>query len=247
MPTAHERLLLASIHDVSPRFESEVDELRDLLAPHVGERIAMLVVPNHWGDAPIVPGSAFARRLRSWADAGVEMFLHGYFHRDQSRPRGPADKLRARFMTAGEGEFLSLSREQSESRIHEGRSLLEDVIGRHIDGFVAPAWLYSEGARAALEHCAIPIAEDHLRVWSPAKRVELAHGPVITWASRTRLRLASSLLAAGALRRAPIQVLRIGVHPPDCRHPALVRSIGKTFQTAARSRRVAGYSDLLAA
>jgi hypothetical protein len=175
------------------------------------------------------------------------MFLHGYFHRDQSRPRGPADKLRARFMTASEGEFLSLSREQSESRIHEGRSLLEDVIGRRIDGFVAPAWLYSEGARAALEHCAIPIAEDHVRVWSPATRAELAHGPVITWASRTRLRLASSLLAAGALRHAPIKILRIGVHPPDCGHLALVGSIRKTFRTAARNRRVAAYSDLLAA
>ena len=219
----------------------------DLLAPHVGTRLAMLVVPNHWSDAPIVPQSPFARRLRGWADEGVEMFLHGYFHRDQTRPRRPSDKLRARFMTASEGEFLSLSREQSESRIHEGRSLLEDVIGRRIDGFVAPAWLYSEGARAALQHCAIPIAEDHLSVWSPAMGAELARGPVITWASRTRLRLASSLVAAGALRQAPIKVLRIGVHPPDCRHPALVGSIRQTFKTAARTRRVAAYSDLLAA
>lgn len=244
---AYERLLLSSIHDVSPRFESEVDHLMDLLAPHVGKRIAMLVVPNHWGDAPIIPKSPFAKRLRGWADAGVEMFLHGYFHRDQTRPRGAGDKLRARFMTTGEGEFLSLTREQAEARVHEGRALLEDVIGRRIDGFVAPAWLYSEGTRAALEHCAIPIAEDHLRVWSPARRTELAHGPVITWASRTRLRLASSLLAAAALRRAPIQVLRVGVHPPDCGHPALVRSIRKTFETATKDRRVAAYSDLLAA
>ncbi|HYX47807.1 MAG TPA: DUF2334 domain-containing protein [Sphingomicrobium sp.] len=247
MPTSRERLLLASIHDVSPRFESEVDELVDLLAPYVGQRIAMLVVPNHWGDAPIQPRSPFASRLRGWADAGVEMFLHGYFHRDSSRTRGAADRFRARFMTAGEGEFLSLSREQAEARIHEGRALLEDVIGRRIDGFVAPAWLYGDGARAALEHCAIPIAEDHLHVWSPAKGGQLANGPVITWASRTRLRLASSLVAAAALRRAPIEVLRIGVHPPDCRHPPLVRSIRKTFRAAARSRRVAAYSDLLAA
>src|ERR1044071_7050752 len=105
------RLLLASIHDVSPRFESEVDRLTGLLALHVGNRIAMLVVPNHWGDAPIVPGSPFAARLRSWADAGMEMFLHGYFHRDQARHERTADRLRAGFMTAGEGEFLGLSRE----------------------------------------------------------------------------------------------------------------------------------------
>ena len=246
MSTARNRLLLASIHDVSPRFESEVDQLIDLLAPHVDERLAMLVVPNHWGDAPIVPGSAFASRLRGWADNGVEIFLHGFFHRDQSGHQSQGDRLKARFMTAGEGEFLSLSLKDASSRIAEGRSLLEDVIGRQIDGFIAPAWLYGEGARQALVDCKIRIAEDHLSVWSPARGTKLASGPVITWASRTRLRLASSLFAAAALRHAPIDTLRIGVHPPDCRHPSLVRSIERTFRKAAEGRRVARYADLLA-
>src|SRR6476646_3707590 len=111
------RLLLASIHDVSPPFESEVDRLLDLLAPHVGKRLAMLVVPNHWGDAPIIPGSPFATRLRSWADDGVEMFLHGFTHRDDSRHGDPAARARARFMTAGEGEFLGLGDAAAAARI----------------------------------------------------------------------------------------------------------------------------------
>ncbi|HEY4070505.1 MAG TPA: polysaccharide deacetylase family protein [Sphingomicrobium sp.] len=241
-----EQLLLASIHDVSPRFESEVDQLLDLLRPRVGNRIAMLVVPNHWGEAPIRPGSPFAARLRRWAERGHEIFLHGYFHRDRSDHAAATDRLRARFMTAGEGEFLGLSRAEARALIIDGRASLEDSIGRPIDGFVAPAWLYSEGARLALSDCGIAIAEDHLRVWSPISGAELARGPVITWASRTRLRLISSIAAAAALRRAPLDVLRVGMHPPDCSHPALVRSIDRTFQ-AARHRRVAGYSDLLAA
>ena len=241
-----ERLLLASIHDVSPRSEAEVDRLLALLAPQIGERVAMFVVPNYWGEAPIVPGSPFASRLRQWADAGIEMFLHGYFHQDQAR-HGGADRLRARFMTAGEGEFLGLSQSAASVRIAEGRALLEDVIGRRIDGFVAPAWLYGEGALAALADCGIPIAEDHLHVWSPATGARLARGPVITWASRTPARLASSLVAAAALRNAPPRVLRIGVHPPDCRHPKLVRSIQKTFGKAVKSHRPAGYADLLPA
>ena len=63
----------------------------------------------------------------------------------------------------------------------------------------------------------------------PPNDRNLARGPVITWASRTRARLASSLAAAAALRRLPVPVLRVGVHPPDCRHPALVRSIETTL------------------
>jgi hypothetical protein len=207
----------------------------------------MLVVPNHWGDAPIIAGSPFATRLRQWADEGAEIFLHGFYHRDTGGHAAATDRLRARLMTAGEGEFLGLSRKEAASRIVEGRTLLEDVIGRPIDGFVAPAWLYGRGALDALQEANVPIAEDHMRVWSPATDKQLARGPVITWASRTRIRLLSSLAAAAALRRAPLDVLRIGVHPPDICHPALVRSIEKTFAVAARRRQAARYSDLLAA
>lgn len=241
------RLVLASIHDVSPRFEGEVDRLIDLLRVHVGTRMAMLVVPNHWGDAPILPGSPFATRLRDWAANGIEMFLHGFYHRDDAGHAGTGDRLRARFMTAGEGEFLGLSREQAADRLLTGRELVEGVIGRSIDGFIAPAWLYGRGALEALHDAKIPLAEDHLSVWSPATGDRLASGPVITWASRTRLRLLSSLAAAAALRHAPLEVLRIGVHPPDIRHQALVRSIDKTFKSAASTRRVGRYSDLLPA
>ena len=244
---ASSHLLLASIHDVSPRFEGEIDRLLDLLNPHVDGRLALLVVPNHWGDAPIVPGSRFATRLRGLAEDGFEMFLHGLYHRDDARHEAATTRLRAGLMTAGEGEFLGLSRAEASARIASGRTLLEDVIGRRIDGFVAPAWLYGRGTLEALEDAAVPIAEDHFRVWSPASGRQLARAPVITWASRTRIRLASSLAAAAALRHAPLEVLRIGVHPPDVGHPAIVRSIGKTFTSAARRRRPARYSDLLAA
>lgn len=247
MSRSSSRLLLASIHDVSPRFEGEVDGLLAVLDAHVGNRVAMLVVPNHWGDAPIVRGSPFATRLRAWASDGVEMFLHGFYHRDGGSHVAARDRFRAKFMTASEGEFLGLTRAQAADRIRDGRHLIEDVIGRPIDGFVAPAWLYGEGAREALQEAGVPLAEDHFRVWSPATGEKLASGPVITWASRTRTRLASSLLAAAALRHAPLEVLRVGVHPPDIRHPSLVRSIDRTFRAAAAKRRPARYSDLLAA
>lgn len=240
-------LLLASIHDVSPRFENEVDRLLGLLRPHVGSRVAMLVVPNHWGSAPIVPGSPFARRLRDWADEGIEIFLHGFTHRDDSRHQEAGQRLRAKMMTASEGEFLGLSRSEAKRRIVDGRDLLEEVIGRTIDGFIAPAWLYGQGSLEALADCNIRVAEDHLRVWSPLTGQKLAGGPVITWASRTPARLASSLAAAAVLRNVPMRALRVGVHPPDINHPSLVRSIDRTMMLAAANRSASRYSDLLAA
>ena len=150
-------------------------------------------------------------------------------------------------MTANEGEFLGLSESAAAARILEGSSLIEELIGRPLDGFVAPAWLYGSGAMEALARSPLPIAEDHWRVWQPSTGKTLASGPVITWASRTRLRLASSLLAAAVLRHVPIDVLRIGVHPPDCKHPRLVVSIEKSLQSALKSRRAGHYSELLPA
>jgi hypothetical protein len=244
MPAPRKRLLLASIHDVSPRFEREVDHLAAELEPFVGTCFAMLVVPDHWGTAPIEPGSPFASRLRSWADNGVEIFLHGFYHRDRRRHRG-LNRLRARFMTDHEGEFLGLSHSEAARRIANGRALIEDIIGRPVAGFVAPAWLYGPGAHAALAESGIAIAEDHMTVWSPRDDRRLASGPVITWASRTPLRLASSIAAAGVLgRMAPQHALRIGVHPGDCRSPAILKSIRSTLARTARNRRPAHYSEL---
>jgi hypothetical protein len=75
----------------------------------------------------------------------------------------------------------------------------------------------------------------------------LARGPVITWASRTRLRLLSSLAAAAALRRLPIAAARVGLHPPDCRHPMIMRSIEATLRALGSARRPGRYSDLVEA
>ncbi len=236
--------LLASIHDVSPRFEGEIDRLLDHLAPHVGRRVAMLVVPDHWSNAPITP--AFVARLRGWSDEGIEMFVHGWTHRDDSRHTGTAAGFKARHMTAGEGEFLGLDRVEALRRMQRGKALIEDVTGRPAAGFIAPAWLYSDGARAALIEAGFALAEDHARVWRPGGAV-VARGPVITWASRTRMRQWSSLMAAAVLRHAlqPARHVRIAVHPGDTGVPPLLGSITATF-AAFRRHRPARYADLLA-
>lgn len=242
------RRLLVSIHDVGPRFEREVEMLRDQLQFYVPlSRVAMLVVPDHWGEAPLVAGSRFARRLREWAATGAEVFAHGWFHRDTSAHAGRAARLKARHMTAGEGEFLGLDLGDSRKRMRDGKALIEDVIGRPVAGFIAPAWLYGDGARQALAESDFALAEDHWRVWQPATDRTLCKGPVITWASRSRARIASSLLAARVLppvlRAAP--VVRVAVHPGDTRVPALMASIARTLDTLGATRTAARYADLL--
>ena len=110
--------LLASIHDVSPRFEGAVDALFDRLSGHLGgPRLAMLVIPDHWNSAPIAAGTPFATRLRDWADMGIEMFVHGWSHKDDMAHSDPRIALKAKHMTAGEGEFVGLDRAEAIERL----------------------------------------------------------------------------------------------------------------------------------
>jgi len=242
-----ERRLLLSIHDVGPRFEGAVDRLRDHLGRHADQsKIAMLVVPNHWGEAPIIAGSRFAGRLRDWAGQGSEIFVHGWFHRDACRHDTRLARAKARHMTAGEGEFLGLDRRTAREVMLRGKALIEDITGRKVAGFVAPAWLYGPGARDALADCGFALAEDHWKVWQPASGRVLSRSPVLTWASRSRMRIASSLLTARLLppALAVARVARVGVHPGDVEVPALMASIDRAVRQLARSHRVARYADL---
>lgn len=220
------------------------------LTRHVEARhLAMLVVPDHWGASPLRPGDDFAKRLRHWSDMGISMFAHGWFHKDMAEHRRVADRFKARHMTAGEGEFLALDRAVAAQRMGDARDLIQSITGRPVAGFVAPAWLYGPGALDALAACGFALAEDHLKIWQPRTGRIVARGPVITWASRSPARIASSLLVARLLppilRHAP--VARVAVHPGDAHIPRLLASIDDVLTRLGRSHKAASYGDLLVA
>ncbi|MEJ7933889.1 polysaccharide deacetylase family protein [Sphingobium sp. AN558] len=241
------RHLLLSIHDVGPRFEREVDLLLERVTRHVApDRLAMLVVPDHWGLYPLTPGTPFAARLRQWSDMGISLFAHGWFHKDMAAHQGMLARFKARHMTAGEGEFLGLDESTALMRMIASRDLIQNISGRAVSGFVAPAWLYGAGAMAALSRSGFALAEDHMKVWHPASGRVLARGPVITWASRSPARIASSLIAARILpmllRYAP--VVRVAVHPGDVTMSDLLISIDDTLRLLCRTHVPARYDDL---
>ncbi len=236
--------LFASIHDVSPRFESEVDALYDRLTGLLGSpRMAMLVVPDFEDAAPLSTNRAFAAKLQRWAAAGVEMFLHGWCHRDDAAKRGFMQK----HMTAGAGEFAQLTRHEAARRLDEGRRVVEDATGQPVAGFIAPAWLYSRGAVEAIGDAGFALAEDHFKVWRPTTGAVVARGPVITWASRSPGRIRSSLMVAAAARALPraLTNARIAVHPGDTTVPALLDSIDATYARFVETHSPSRYADLL--
>lgn len=246
-PRLGPRSLLVAIHDVAPGSLEDVCFLRGRLSRYVPRgRIAMLVIPDRWGQDRVRADTGFARRLRAWSEEGAEIFVHGWSHRDETRHVGVRSRLKAGLLTAHEGEFLGLARAEAARRMADGRALIEDLTGRRVAGFIAPAWLYGPGALAAAADLDFPLCEDHFRVWRPRGNEILCRGPVICWASRSVARAALSRAAAFSLRlmASGTRVVRIAVHPGDVRVPGIVRSIDRTVHHLTRERRVIRYGDL---
>lgn len=174
------------------------------------------------------------------------MFVHGWFHKDTAAHQGLA-AIKARHMTASEGEFLGLDPAEAAHRMNAGHALIEEITGRAAAGFIAPTWLYGEGAMAALKESTFALTEDHMKVWVPQTGAVLARGPVVTWASRSGPRTASSLAFAALARQVlhPLPTVRVAVHPGDVTKPAILASIEATLCRFAGRRQAGRYAQLL--
>ena len=241
------RRLLASIHDVTPYHLDRLERLVPLIEEVVGKgNFALLVVPDFHRAGRLDHNTEFARRLRGWADDGCDIFLHGFTHLDDSKHNSIGASLKARKLTAGEGEFLGLSYYDASRKLIDGRRMVEDIIGRPVTGFIAPAWLYSTDTVRAIAHQGFTLCEDHFRVWNPQDAKVHARGPVVTYASRSPSRLLSSLLwsriATVVLSRA--NVVRFAVHPNDVDAPELVAEISRALRAFGRSHVPSSYRRL---
>lgn len=242
--------VIICLHDVSPRHDERIRAIHAFLSElGVGAAYSMLLVPDFWASAPLGGHAGFTRWLRARSDQGIEMVLHGFYHRDTTQHASALAAWKARTYTASEGEFFGLSEEEAGRRIDDGQQVLREVIGAPAEGFVAPAWLYSDGARAALASRGFLWAENHGTVWSPRTGRTLLRGPVVSYASRDLQRIVGSHLwsrtATIILRGQP--VVRFALHPHDFDVPSLRAEIERALRNFLHYRKPLLYRDLVAA
>jgi predicted deacetylase len=220
-----------SLHDVSPAWTEEI-ELALSYCAEVGAKPALLVVPNFHGEWPIEAHPAFCARMRELQAKGHEVFLHGFFHRSRpaagdgrdGRPRGLRWHFAQKVVSAGEAEFGDVSRDEANERLDRGERALRHA-GLAIDGFVAPAWAMPDWLVPMLGARGYRFAEDHLRIYDPARSV-VKPSVVLNYASRTRLRMLSTVAWCRAAKHArALFPARIAIHPGDMKVPLLRREL----------------------
>ena len=206
--------LLIALHDVTPAFEPE---LRALWVMCAEQNIvpALFVVPNWHGDWPLEDHGRFVSWLRARAREGSDVFLHGERHDEIGTRRRWHDHLRAFGRTDSEGEFLALDRDETRRRITRGAERLRDI-GLQPIGFVAPAWLWSDGTRGTVGELGFSLSEDERAIYLHRRGIGLA-SPLIRWSARTSVRALASTAVARAMTwwHRHNWLVRIALHPSD--------------------------------
>jgi len=209
--------LLLVLHDVAPPtwadylgFVEAVDTL--------GVPITWLVVPDFHQHNDLDAYPEFRQMLTRRVARGDELVLHGYYHCDEGpTPDNPRDWFMRRIYTH-EGEFYSLSRDAALARLRRGIQVFERY-NWPLEGFVAPAWLMSEGTRQALRELPLRYTSgpQHLYRLPDFTAIE---APGLVWSARSAWRRGASRLVSDykkqRWRQAP--VIRLGLHPVDMQH-----------------------------
>lgn len=220
------RALVVSLHDVSPQTRAECAEILRELAELGVPKCSLLVIPNHHGRGHFLADAECAAWLRARAAAGHELVMHGYYHQ---RPRRGGEsvgaKLTTRIYTADEGEFFDLDRATAAALVSKARADFRQL-GVEPAGFIAPAWLLSGEAEAALRELGCAYTT---RLGSV---VDLQSGRVIpsqslVWSVRSgwRRQVSRAWNTLLSRRLAANPLLRISIHPVDLRHPQIWRQI----------------------
>ena len=244
-----DRSLVVSLHDVSPLtrpvFEPMLAELREL---GVG-RCSLLVIPDHHHRGHMLADAGFCRWLEGSARQGHEIVAHGYYHQRAARP---AETWRQRWMTRvytkGEGEFYDLSKGEAAELLARAQADFAKLDAPPPVGFIAPAWLLSDGAREAVREAGFRYTtfltgvEDFRAAgggFIPAR--SLVYSPRNRWRRVCSLGWNAGL--AHWLADAPL--LRLGLHPPDLQHANLWRQVRRIARDAAAKRAITTYRDFV--
>ncbi|MEL1089902.1 polysaccharide deacetylase family protein [Pseudomonas sp. OB66] len=206
------------LHDVAPStwadyqpFVEAVDALGDV-------PMTWLVVPDFHRHDVLDDNPEFRRVLDARVARGDELALHGYYHDDQQPlPNNPRDWFMRRVYTH-EGEFYRLSREAALARLHAGLEMFQRY-DWPVQGFVAPAWLMSDGTRQALRELPLSYTSDPQHLYR-LPDFSAINAPGLVWSARSAWRRGLSKIVSDQReqRWREASVIRLGLHPVDMRH-----------------------------
>lgn len=230
--------LCIELHDVAAPTWAACERLLDLIDGFGRAAVSLLVVPDYHGRGRLAVSAEIVRALHARVHDGAEIVLHGYFHRDDAPPpRAPGAWLRRQVLTAGEGEFAALAQIEAAHRLRRGYDEIR-ASGWTVHGFVAPAWLYGDGAWSALRQSPLCYAatRDALILLDG---MHARRAPAITVSARSAWRRRASRAWLHLLQRSTARspLLRVALHPCDAAHAGVCEDWRRLIGTLLERRK----------
>ncbi|MFJ2984938.1 MULTISPECIES: DUF2334 domain-containing protein [unclassified Pseudomonas] len=210
--------LMLVLHDIAPEtwpdyqpFVQAVDALGNV-------PMTWLVVPDFHHRNALARSPTFCRMLERRLARGDELALHGFYHADEGpSPRSLGEYFMRRIYTH-EGEFYGLDQAQALQRLEAGLELFARQ-GWPVAGFVAPAWLMSQGTRQALRQLPLRYTSSPQHVYRLPDFTAF-DAPGLVWSARSAWRRGLSRVVCDwqCKRWRAAETLRLGLHPVDMRH-----------------------------
>ncbi|MGH8390454.1 MAG: DUF2334 domain-containing protein [Pseudomonas sp.] len=210
--------LLLVLHDVAPQTWADYRPFVEAVDALGNVPMTWLVVPDFHKHNDLQAHPDFRHMLTERLELGDELALHGYFHCDDGPMASNPREWFMRRIYTHEGEFYGLSPEAALARLRAGIDLFQRY-NWSLHGFVAPAWLMSEGTRQALRQLPLSYTSDPQHLYR-LPEFTAVDAPGLVWSARSAWRRGLSKLVCDQReqrwRQAP--VIRLGLHPVDMRH-----------------------------
>ena len=143
--------IVVSLHDVAPSTAELSRRWLELLET-LGVRASLLVIPGRWNGQELSQSPAFVDWLHAAESRGHEIVQHGLLHTRDKNFASTSKRSRI-------GQLLGRGCQAFQRLIH-GKSIMTKC-GFHATGFVAPAWMMSEGTLDALRDTGFQYTNNH--------------------------------------------------------------------------------------
>jgi predicted deacetylase len=245
---APHRKIAVALHDIEPATFERCALIRDWLDDHGVSRVTLLVIPardlHPLGERSPEMAGWLAERRRT----GDSIAQHGFQHQ-QLRRRALSGRTLIPSRSRRSAEFVGLDGEETRRALDAGWRVLK-LAGIEPDGFVAPAYAYTQALRRLLPrrfrwwagllqlHRSSPATDG-----DPRRRLAPAWG--MGTDSPLQRALSPSLIRAGSLLCG--NTLRLDLHPADLQHPRHMLALEWVLNRAGRRREAITYDELAAA
>ena len=213
--------IVVSLHDVAPSTAELSRRWLELLET-LGVRASLLVIPGRWNGQELSQSPAFVDWLHAAESRGHEIVQHGLLHTRDKNFASTSNRSRiGQLLGRGCQEFWELPYEEAFKRLIQGKSTMAKC-GFQTTGFVAPAWMMSDGTLDALRDTGFQYTNDHthlINTQTGAKKFIV----VTSQRPRSLLSLPGVAVTNGIAKYAETRgkPLRIAIHPADLMSPRL--------------------------